>query len=124
MTKILLVEDDFIMVTLLVTFLEVEGYEVVHVNGGENAYKVENLLDILQSESPALVLMDVNLKHANGFDLLRGVRNDPDMHDVKVLMSSGMDFTYQCMQEGADGFILKPYMPDELIDHIQKILES
>jgi DNA-binding NarL/FixJ family response regulator len=35
-----------------------------------------------------------------------------------------MDFTYQCMQEGADGFILKPYMPDELIDHIQKILEN
>jgi CheY-like chemotaxis protein len=124
MTKILLVEDDYIMVTLLITFLEVEGYEVVHVDGSESAYKVENILSILRREAPSLVLMDVNLKYANGFDLLRGIRNDPDLSQAKVLMSSGMDFTYQCMQEGADGFILKPYMPDELIDHIQKILES
>ena len=122
MTKIMLVEDDYTMLSLLITFLEVEGYEVVQVNGGENAFKAENLLKILRRESPALALVDVNLKQANGFDLLRSVRESPDLNDVKVLMSSGMDFTYHSMQEGADGFILKPYMPDELITRIQKIL--
>jgi DNA-binding response OmpR family regulator len=37
-------------------------------------------------------------------------------------MASGMDLTSQCLQAGADGFILKPFMPDELIAKIQKTL--
>ena len=122
MTKIMLIEDDYTMLSLLITFLEVEGYEVVQVSSGENAYKAENVLDILRRESPSLALMDVNLKYANGLELLRSVRDAPDLNDVKVLMSSGMDFTYQSMQDGADGFILKPYMPDELKACIQEIL--
>ena len=122
MTKIMLIEDDYTMLSLLITFLEVEGYEVVQVNSGENAYKAENVLNILRRESPSLALMDVNLKYANGLELLRRVRDAPDLNGVKVLMSSGMDFTYQSMQDGADGFILKPYMPDELKARIQDIL--
>ncbi|MCJ7659225.1 MAG: response regulator [Anaerolineales bacterium] len=122
MTKIMLIEDDYTMLSLLITFLEVEGYEVVQVNSGENAYKAENVLSILRRESPSLALMDVNLKYANGHELLRSVRDAPDLNDVKVLMSSGMDFTYQSLQDGADGFILKPYMPDELKARIQDIL--
>ena len=122
MTKIMLIEDDYTMLSLLITFLEVEGYEVVQVNSGENAFKAENVLNILRRESPSLALVDVNLKYANGLELLRSVRDAPDLNDVKVLMSSGMDFTYQSMQDGADGFILKPYMPDELMTRIQDIL--
>jgi len=118
----MLIEDDYTMLSLLITFLEVEGYEVVQVNSGENAFKAENVLNILRRESPSLALVDVNLKYANGLELLRSVRDAPDLNDVKVLMSSGMDFTYQSMQDGADGFILKPYMPDELMTRIQDIL--
>ncbi len=124
MTKVMLVEDDYTMLSLLITFLEVEGYEVVKVNGSENTYNVENLLKLLREEYPTLMLVDVNLKYANGLDLLRGIRNDPDFKDIKILMSSGMDFTYQSMEEGADGFLLKPYMPDELIARIQEILDQ
>jgi len=120
----MLVEDDYTMLSLLITFLEVEGYEVVKVNGSENTYNVENLLKLLREEYPTLMLVDVNLKYANGLDLLRGIRNDPDFKDIKILMSSGMDFTYQSMEEGADGFLLKPYMPDELIARIQEILNQ
>ena len=122
MTKIMLVEDDYTMLSLLITFLEVEGYEVVQISNGENAYKTESLINTLREEAPELMLVDVNLKHANGLELLRSVKDTPDLNDIKVLMSSGMDFTYQSMQDGADGFILKPYMPDELMKHIQEIL--
>ena len=124
MTKVMLVEDDYTMLSLLITFLEVEGYEVVKVNGSENTYNLENLLRLLREEYPTLMLVDVNLKYANGLDLLRGIRNDPDFKDIKILMSSGMDFTYQSMEEGADGFLLKPYMPDELIARIQEIIDQ
>ena len=124
MAKIMLVEDDDIMLSLLITFLEVEGYQVVQVGRGEDAFEVENVLSILRMEDPDLVLVDVNLKYANGLDLLRSIRNDPELKEIRVLMSSGMDFTYQSVQEGANGFILKPYMPDELNERIQSILES
>ena len=39
-------------------------------------------------------------------------------------MSSGMDFGVRCQEVGADGFILKPYMPEELMKKIQEILSS
>jgi FixJ family two-component response regulator len=45
------------------------------------------------------------------------------LDEVKVLIASGVDMTKRSNQEGADGFILKPFMPDELIREIQKTLE-
>ncbi len=117
--KVMLVEDDANMFSLLHMLLEFEGYQVVLWEGGG---QVEDILSILQRERPALVLLDVNLRHLNGFDVLRQIRRDPELQGTRVLMASGMDMTYKCRQEGADGFILKPFMPDELIGAIQQTL--
>ncbi len=64
--------------------------------------------------------MDVHLRHLNGFEVLRALRNEPELDGIKVLIASGVDMTKRSYQEGADGFILKPFMPDELIGEIQK----
>jgi DNA-binding response OmpR family regulator len=115
----MLIEDDINMFSLLQMLLEFEGYEVARWEGDE---QVQEIMSLMQREQPALVLLDVNLRHLSGFDVLRGLRQDPGLKDTRVLMASGMDLTSQCLQAGADGFILKPFMPDELIDKIQKTL--
>jgi CheY-like chemotaxis protein len=78
---------------------------------------------IMHSERPDLVLLDVNLRHLNGFDVLHQLRSDPALSDVRVLMASGMDMTYKSQREGANGFILKPFMPEELVDKIKQLID-
>lgn len=118
-SKVMLIEDDETMLNLLRTLLEVEGFEVARMGGDGD---VAEILRAVQQEMPDLVLLDVHLKQVNGFDLLRSMRQDEALKPVRVLMSSGMELSYRCLKEGADGFILKPYMPDELLEIIKDTL--
>jgi DNA-binding response OmpR family regulator len=116
MSKVMLVEDDETMLGLLSTLLELEGFQVVHGNGQS---MLEESLDELRREQPDLALVDVHLQNFNGLDLLRRLRQDEQLKRLLVLMSSGMEMSAECIYAGADGFILKPYMPDELVGKIR-----
>lgn len=120
MPKVMVIEDDANMFSLLQMLLEFEGYEVVLWEGGE---EIQQIVEEICRELPELILMDVHLRHLNGFEVLRALKNETELDDVKVLIASGVDMTKRSNQEGADGFILKPFMPDELINEIQKTLE-
>lgn len=119
MPKVLLVEDDATMVSLLTTLLELEGFDAVSLAHDK---VVTELLSEIRQVNPDLVFLDVHLRHLNGFDLLRGLRETNDLHHLRVLMTSGMDVSAQCHQAGADGFLLKPFMPDDLLSKIRTIL--
>jgi two-component system response regulator MtrA len=121
MYKVVLVEDDATMLSLLSTLLEFEGYEPVPIEGDR---RLEDLLGVVRQEKPALVLLDVQLGSFNGLDLLRAIRSDPNLKHTRVLMSSGMDMRAECLRAGADGFAMKPYMPEELIEQMQELLEA
>jgi CheY-like chemotaxis protein len=120
MPKILLVEDDSTMATLLKTLLEMEGYQVSVVKDKG----LDEILDVLETLKPDLALIDVNMRQVNGFDLLRHIRKMEELHALRVVMSSGMDFSDQCRDAGADKFILKPYMPDDLIAMIRQLIQA
>jgi DNA-binding response OmpR family regulator len=107
----MLIEDDRTMLSLLKTLLTLEGFQVV-IAGDE---AVDTLLANIVKEQPDVILMDVNLRQGNGLDLLSGMRSNPEFDTIRVIMSSGMDFKDECLQKGAQGFIMKPYMPDDLI---------
>ena len=109
--KIMLIEDDHTMLSLLKTLLNMEGFHVV-VAGDE---MVDSLLSSIKIEQPDIILLDVNLRMGSGLDLLSAIRSNPDLDNIRVIMSSGMDFKDECLQKGAQGFIMKPYMPDDLI---------
>lgn len=119
MDKIFLIEDDETMLALLRTLLRIEGFDAVQLSTSDTA---EQIIEAVRAEKPALVLLDVHLRQINGFDLLRMLRADNELKDIRVLMSSGMDFSERCIQQGADGFILKPYMPEDLIRQIHQII--
>ena len=118
MKQIMLVEDDFTMLSLLNTFLEIEGYGV-HKPVDLNMFGV---ITQLKEIKPDLVLMDIHLNQINGLDLLETIRQDDVLNHLPVIMSSGMDMKKECIEAGANDFILKPYMPDELSKKIEKLL--
>ena len=120
MPKLILVEDDKTMLSLLTTLLMMEGFELANCDLGSE----EKILEGIRQVQPDLVLLDVNLHQANGLEVLRKLRVDPEIAAVRILMSSGMDFRRECLAAGANGFIMKPYMPDDLITHIRKTLTT
>ena len=115
-TKLLLIEDDYTMITLLSTLLRLEGFEVFTPGIIDT---IPGILNLIRQEKPALVLLDVHLLLFNGIDLLHQIRQEKDLEGTRVIVSSGMDVNELCCQEGADDFILKPYMPDDLIKRIR-----
>lgn len=112
MAKVMLVEDDPTMISLLETLMQIEGFEVYTI------MDFTTLLERVDTIKPDMLLMDVNLKNANGLELLEVMRLT-DMHQPKVIMSSGLDYSVQALDKGANEFVLKPYMPDELIKKIK-----
>lgn len=115
--KVLLVEDDASMQAVLRTLLELEGFQVVQL---ADRLTTEALLLTIRTEQPDTILLDVHLKNnVSGIDLLRELRSDPDATQTRVVMTSGMAIKEQCMAAGADDFLLKPFMPDELIKKLR-----
>lgn len=113
--KVMLIEDDRTMRAILKTLLELEKFTVVSWNGQPG----EDILGQVRNEKPDVLLLDVHLRSINGFDILRDIRADVELAPTHVLMTSGMDLKDQCLANGAEGFLLKPYMPDDLIQMIR-----
>jgi CheY-like chemotaxis protein len=116
--KIMVLEDEIVLVELLQDLLGLEGYEV---SKPKNA---QNLLADLRSTRPDAILMDVNLKGANGLELLSKIRADEDFKDTLVVLSSGMDYRQESLARGADDFLQKPYMPDELMKILNQKIKN
>ena len=123
MATILIIDDNINIISLLITLLELEGYRVLGANGKNNIYHT------LRHESPDLVLLDIHLRandgtEISGYEILEHIRCNPELKNTPVVMVSGIDLQEQALKAGADGFILKPYIPDELMSSIRTYIEA
>ena len=109
MRRILLAEDDKTMVSLLKTLLKMEGFEVIALDVNVDVPTV------VQSEKPDVLLMDVHLGQQSGMDIVQAIRKDSTLADVRIVMTSGLNMKEECLQRGANYFLLKPFMPDDLL---------
>lgn len=116
MPKVLLAEDDVTMVRLLKTLLKMEGFEIIPVNAEDD------VPSLIKRQRPDVVLLDVNLFNKNGLEILDKIRSDKSTANVRVVMASGMDVKDECVKRGANAFLLKPYMPDDLIHLLRQNL--
>ena len=109
MPKILLAEDDYTMVSLLKTLLKMEGFEVVALDVNTD------VPDAVQRENPDSLLMDVHLGQQSGMDIVQAIRQNPALANVRIVMTSGLNVKDECLKRGANHFLLKPFMPDDLL---------
>src|SRR6266498_5191462 len=109
MAKILLAEDDATMVSLLKTLLKMEGFEVLALDVDSDVSAA------VQREKPDALFMDVHLGSQSGIDILKTIRKNKDIANIRVVMTSGLDMQEECLRRGANAFLLKPFMPDDLI---------
>lgn len=114
--KILVVDDDPNIVSLLKLYLTREQYTVLTAsNGGEG-------LSLFQLESPSLVLLDVMMPGMDGWDVCRSIRKTSSL---PIIMLTAKDDTIDKvlgLELGADDYIVKPFEPKELIARIKAVL--
>ncbi len=122
--KILMVEDDPFFSRLCVRALEEAGFLVVLAGNGEQG------LEKVKSENPDLILLDIILPKMNGFEVLKGIREDPDpkIANKPVIILSNL-YTKEEEERGqglkASAYLIKANTnSDELIDKIREILEK
>ncbi len=113
--KILIVDDDRNMNDLLKILLELDGFSITTVLDGTV------VLQRAAQVRPDVILMDVHIGGQHGLDILRDLRQHAELAATPVIMSSGMALEDECLQAGANEFILKPYPPEQLTALLKKV---
>ncbi|ULA62257.1 MAG: Putative response regulator, CheY (Modular protein) [Nitrospira sp.] len=118
---ILCVEDEPDTGSLIQTILEREGYKVVRaVDGRQAICLIETILP------PALILLDIVVPYVNGFELLAGLRRNPDWKHIPIVMLSADSYgpdIQRALNEGATAYVIKQQGFHELVQRVKDILE-
>jgi len=114
---ILLIEDNPTLQSLLVSLLRLEGYEVDICPLGDE----QSIMESIRKYNPSVILMDVHLSQADGISITRKIKKDEELVNTKIILSSGMAMEEECFDAGSERFLMKPYMPDELMKMLQDL---
>lgn len=121
MAKILVVEDEPSLQTLLEYQLKRIGHEIVVAPDGKEA------LESIKSDRPDLVLLDVMLPIKGGFQVLREMQEDPRLSKIPVIMLSAKGQQHDIaagIDKGVFDYITKPFNIPNLAERIEAALES
>ena len=117
--RILVVEDEDNIATALEFLILREGYGHDRVSSGAEA------LPRIRDTRPNLVLLDVMLPEMSGYEICEGIRTDPALSGVKVLMMTARGSASERkkgLERGADGFISKPFELQDLRAQVRRLL--
>jgi serine phosphatase RsbU (regulator of sigma subunit)/GAF domain-containing protein/CheY-like chemotaxis protein len=116
--RILIVDDEDDQVFTLSLALEPEGYEILSAATGAEA------LDILQKQSVAVALLDINLPDMGGIELLLQIKHiAPDVACIMTTGEKSTDLIIEAVNKGASGYFHKPVEPIDLITSIRDKIE-
>ena len=114
--KILIVEDEKKLVTILKAYLEQAGFGVATASDGQQA------LTVFRHEKPALVLLDLNLPVLDGLDVCRALRKESAAPIIMVTARVEETDRLVGLELGADDYISKPFSPREVVARVRAVL--
>ena len=115
---ILVVDDDPDIREVLRDRLESLGYQVLSASNGREG------LELLEKQSPQLLLLDIEMPDMNGLEVLKEIRRrENDVTVVMITAYGTIERAVQAMKQGAYDFISKPFEPDHIALTVQKALE-
>jgi len=116
-TKILVVDDSQAEIRLLQSVLQQAGY---HSVGISDPTKIE---ETIEEERPNVILLDVVMPRRNGFQACRDLKTQAHYAQIPVILVTSKatpSDRYWGEQQGANGFVAKPFTPDELITAVKR----
>lgn len=117
--SILIVDDDPMVIAFCESALTEEGFRTTGVLKGKEG------IELFEKESFDLILLDIKLPDIGGLDVLRAVRElDPEAAVIIVTAYGSLKIALDALRAGAQGFILKPVTPGELVTTVHDVLEK
>ena len=124
MTKgvdIVVAEDEENIGFIVKSQLQHSGFSVVWEKDGEKA------LEAIQREVPRAVVLDLMMPIMSGFDVLKALKKDPATKEIPVIILTARTQEIDIKRAillGADDYLIKPFLPTELANRIEQLLEK
>ncbi len=117
--KILIVDDELDILRVVVFRLKKAGYEVITAGDGKSG------LDLAREEKPDLILLDWRLPVMDGVEVCRRIKEDDNLKKIPVIFltaSMAGEIENKKKEFGAEGYIIKPFEPSELLERVKNQL--
>jgi DNA-binding response OmpR family regulator len=119
--NILLIDDDELILKVVNRILQKEGFVVKTATNGKEA------LEIIDREKFDLMITDLMMPYSNGFEVISKFKQHPNAEGVPIIVISSVG-TENAIRDGlnigADDYLRKPIMPDELIIRVKRLINK
>jgi len=115
-SRVLVVDDEPMVLEVVTSYLERDGYSVATASSGREA------LAAMERQKPDLVVLDVMLPEIDGFDLLGRIRRSSDMPVILLTARTDEPDRVLGLELGADDYVVKPFSPRELAARVRSVL--
>ena len=119
--QLLLIDDDPNLILLVKDYLEFRGYKVITAENGREA------LEVLQQQTPDMIICDVMMPEMDGYTLVQQIRNNTSTSWIPVLFLSAKGQSQdrvKGLNMGADVYMVKPFEPEELVAQVESSLKQ
>jgi len=119
--RVVIADDDSIITSLVSLRLELAQFEVLCAANGEEA------LALIHESEPVVAILDMQMPHKTGMDVLAAIKADPLTSKLPVMMLTGERDPQTVMRAvgaGADDYMVKPFNPDQLFERVSRLVRS
>jgi len=119
--KILIVDDNPDLISILRVQLEHRGYDTLQATNGIQA------VDIATAQLPDLIVMDIMMPQMDGLEAARQIRKNPKTHFIPILAVTAkikLEDKEDCLRNGCDDYLPKPFTHLQLSSRIEKLLKQ
>jgi len=114
---VLIVEDNADLAEATKRFLELKRFNVLTSDG-------KNLQQLLEEYTPDIIILDISLGALNGREICKSLKQNEKTKTIPVIMLSAHEKLSKAYEDNcADGYIMKPFALDELLDEIQLLIQ-
>ena len=120
-STVLVVDDDPVILKLLEVNFEMEGFAVLVARDGQEG------IEVATRDQPDLVVSDIMMPKKSGLELVIALKSDASTRDIPIILLSAKAQNADVrsgLEAGADDYVTKPFEPLDLVDRVNRLLET
>lgn len=118
--KVLVVDDDKITCNLLETVLQLENFQTASVSKIANG----DIVSLLNQEAPHFLILDFHLNGEEALKYIASVRSNTAWQALPIIITSAIDRRRDCLDAGANEFVLKPFNWQKIVDSVNQVRDQ